>query len=201
MRWFQALVVALTAFCVTACGSPAKGPPPGQSAGCTLPRSGHASLDEWGSCVQVTATLSKPPAVGEEAVLTVEVLSLQDRQLRVELDLPRSFAWAVVPPGMTQTSSPDPAPDNGGCVRRAAGSLAVAGAQPSRLTGTVKALDPGFATLRARAIAAVSPGEGTGTSTDSVFVTVGHTSETSFFGYRPDSGAAQTTPTGAAPRC
>jgi hypothetical protein len=200
------LLVLLSA---AACGRPEQRPaPPGQARGdgtCTLPLSGHASLDEWGSCVQVTAALSRPPAVGEEAVLTVEVLAAQDRQVRLELDLPRTFAWVQVPAGLAQVRLPDPAPDTGGCVNRATDQVRLTAGQPTRLTGTVRATAPGFATLRARAVTVASPSSGGvsggadrggGTGADSVFVTVGQSPQTSFFGYRPGAGASAATTAG-----
>jgi hypothetical protein len=142
-------------------------------------------------------------------VLTVEVLAVSDRQVRLELDLPRSFAWAEVPAGLAQTRLPDPAPDTGGCVHRATGPATLTAGRPTRLTGKVKATAPGFATLQARAVTVATAessgadrgraGDGGSTGADSVFVTVGHSPGTSTFGYRPGNDATAATPAGQAP--
>jgi hypothetical protein len=167
--------------------------PPGYAPGagaCTLSASGHTRGDEWGSCIQVTATLSRPPSVGTTAELTVDVLAVVDTDVRVELDLPRSFDWVTAPADLVVTSIADLAPDTGGCVHRATGTTALVAGRPLRLTGTVKALAPGFATLRARAISlattqstAAGPPGG-----DNVYVTVGSTAARSAFGYHPPAG-------------
>jgi hypothetical protein len=196
------LAVTTTAACASTSGE-AQPAPPGQGGGaaCTLSRSGHATGDEWGSCVQVTTTLSRPPRVGEEARLAVEVLAVSERTVRVEVDLPRGFVWVTVPAGFEQARLADRSPENGGCLHRASGSMTLAAGKISRLTGTVKATARGFATLRARAVSTEAADMPGGTGDDSVFVTVRRAPEPSFFGYYAgneawSAGAAEPLPTG-----
>ena len=68
-RPVAAAVVVFGALALSAGARGAAGAP------CTLTASGHSPRDEWGSCISVTASLSRAPAVGETAQLSFTVRS------------------------------------------------------------------------------------------------------------------------------
>jgi hypothetical protein len=156
---------------------------------CTLSRSGRATGDEWGSCLQATVRLSRVPAVGETAAVSVEILGVRDGTVVAEVDLPTALAWTSPPPQLTIGTAPERVSD--GCALRGAGQLRLRALEPVRLTGEVRAVSPGLVSVRARA-RAVPPGGG-GEGLDVLAVTIGRTAAESREGHDESAGDAGTT--------
>ena len=153
---------------------------------------------EWGADTVVVASLSTPPAVGTTATLTVQACAKRAGQLKITIELPDSFDWSPAPAGTTVTQRVSPNPANFGCLDVASGTWPVSALQPLSLTGTVAAHATGFATLTATAFL-TGPQESTQGNADNVFVTVGATSSSSYFGSRPEDLDTRSTNTPATP--
>lgn len=121
---------------------------------CDLPPSiSQQDGNEWLSCLSVGLTLDGLPELGETAELTATVEAAVDLdRTEIRFDLPETFEW-VHPPGGTSKER------------------ALRAGQTVRLTGEVRAVEPGAAQFTARAEA---PHDGhVEAGADSVFVTVG----------------------------
>ncbi|MEU7478336.1 hypothetical protein AB0A63_20290 [Lentzea sp. NPDC042327] len=153
-RWVTALVVLTASGLVT-------GAPPGAHAArgseaCALRPNPHVSdRHQWRSCVSVSAGLAALPAVGESAVLTVEVAAQFARpDVRVEVDLPAGLEWEQVPAGLGSRQVTPATPADRGGVRRAEGGTALAAGGTQRFTGRVRATAAGPADIAVRAVSA-----------------------------------------------
>jgi hypothetical protein len=82
-----------------------KGEPSGAAApavaGCDLrPTANRSDRHEWRSCIGVTATLDRLPAVGQTATLSVEVRADAARPgARITVELPANLAFVDPPAG------------------------------------------------------------------------------------------------------
>jgi hypothetical protein len=178
-------VVALVLL-VSACG----GSP--ERAKVTSPCEGKFAQGEFGSNFAVTAELSRAPAVGEEATVTVGVCAKEAAKAVVSVKLPPGFEWHALPKGMTTGIANVP-----GCPATAAGTWDLAAMTPLTVTGTVAATKAGTAELGAFVEPVDGPGPGNAAY---VYLTVGE--DSSHFGY-PDtsSDSSATTVTPKAPKC
>ena len=203
MRWrhkgligfFTALVMALMLISVGGAQEqlPDKGAPTlpeePQAPACTLRRSGSISQqDEWLSCINVTASLSNAPVVGETATLSFTVTTDEtygDAEISVEL--PSNFEFVGLPAEMQAATAPSS--EGGYPVSRAAVRRALPEKQTQYYQFEVRAIAPGAGQIRVRA---TGPAAGrVDAGDDDIFVTVGETPENSKF-------AIDVSPVGAA---
>jgi hypothetical protein len=166
---------------------------------CTLRPSGHAHVnDEKKSCLSVTASLSKAPAVGERATLEFTVDAAVARpDVQVSVELPASLRWVQAPAGMAELSRESRVPRHNGFLREARLSRSMSAGQRTHHTGVVEAVAAGPAEITVKASA--DPAQPVETGADAVFVTVGATPAQSRFGIAADAGhpaVAGTGPTG-----
>lgn len=163
-----------------------------ERANVTSPCEAEFRQGEFGSNVAVLATMSGPPAVGEEASLTVGVCAKKDTRAVVSVKLPDGFAWRTPPAGTTVTETPGP---YGGCDTTASGEWDLVAMTPVRLSGTVAATKEGPAELGAF----VQPGEPGPGGAAYVRLTVG--ADESRWGYPDLSGDASATSATPKPGC
>jgi hypothetical protein len=158
---------------------------------------------EWAADTVVVLTLSRAPAIGETATASVEMCARRAGSMHVGIVLPDAFDWLQVPSRMSLTSRPSSDPANFGCLDIGSGVWPVSARQPLVVTATVVARKAGFAALTATARLAEPGTPGTGNSAG-VFLTVGRSGSSSYFGYRPDSARGDAVPvpkTQPAPSC
>ncbi|HUQ56494.1 hypothetical protein [Lentzea sp.] len=153
-RWSTALVALTVSGLITALPTGAQAAE--GSPACTLRPNPHVStVNPWGSCVSVAASLSALPAVGESAQLTVEVTAQFARpDVRVEVDLPVGLEWEQVPAGLGVSQVAAAVPADRGGLHRAGGATALAAGGTKRFTGRVRATAAGPADIAARAVSA-----------------------------------------------
>lgn len=159
---------------------PARPPAQPQAEECDL-RASHRSVhDEWAHCLSVTATLSRAPAVGQTATLSLEVRADATRRgARITIELPANLAFVEAPAGAVQTSGRSSS--GVGSARRATTTADLAAGSVHRLSARIRAIAAGPAHIRARTLAAI-PGGSDGAA-DDVFLTVGSSSAESRFGF------------------
>ncbi|MFI9811825.1 hypothetical protein [Saccharothrix variisporea] len=169
-RWATALVV-LTASGLAA-GLPAGAQAEAGPQVCTLRPNPHVTaLNQWRSCVSVSAELATLPAVGQSAALTVEVTAQFARpDVRVEVDLPAGLEWEQAPAGLGTRRVAAATPADRGGVDRAEGATALAEGGTKRFTGRVRATAAGPADIAVRAVTAGD--EHSQIPTDHVYLTV-----------------------------
>ena len=158
-RWYAgAMSLALASFALTSVSpaqaddpSPAKGKaaapafaPPASK--CSLRPSGHASThNEWLSCLSVTASLDRLPAVGQTATLTVAVDAADTLTAEVSVELPAGMVWVQAPTGMGSAAKASTRPEDKGTTSKASAKRAMAAGQRATYTGIVKATAPEIA--------------------------------------------------------
>ncbi|MFE0131013.1 hypothetical protein ACFWY6_05430 [Streptomyces sp. NPDC059037] len=126
--------------------------------------------DERSSCLDVALRLSKAPAVGARARLDIEVRTTAQRSdVRLDVELPAGLVWVDAPKGLVSRTTDSAVPVHRGRLHHAEGRGHTGSRQPWRLSGTVKAVSPGSAEIRA----AATTTSGDGGDTGSVFLTVG----------------------------
>ena len=210
-RWYAgAMSLALASFALTSVSpaqaddpSPAKGKaaapafaPPASK--CSLRPSGHASThNEWLSCLSVTASLDRLPAVGQTATLTVAVDAADTLTAEVSVELPAGMVWVQAPTGMGSAAKASTRPEDKGTTSKASAKRAMAAGQRATYTGIVKATAPGATQIRARATAPYAGGVQAGS--DDVMLTVapaGGASKAGMPAAPSASGAVATVPAG-----
>ncbi|MEU6148868.1 hypothetical protein ABZ816_02600 [Actinosynnema sp. NPDC047251] len=138
---------------------------------------------ERAHCVQVGIDLPTVPEVGGTAAISVEVAAQADvGEVAVTVDLPTTLRWDRAPEGFSTARVTGASPEAGGAVERASGALKLHSGQKVSLTGTVVAVAPGAAPVRA-AVVGATRGQ-LDTASGSLAVTVGATRAESFQGYR-----------------
>jgi len=162
-----------------------------KASSCTLAGSAHSRGSEWLSCLGVSASLDRLPAVGQTARLTVAVRSSAELGADVSVQLPPNLEWVQAPSGMTRGSVHSVRPETAGRLDTASAHKAMAKGDVASYTGIVRATAPGSAQIRANATAAYAGHMEAGS--DSVFLTVGEKSSTA--GYEKKA----VTPTAAMP--
>ncbi|MFN8084272.1 MAG: hypothetical protein U0Q14_08580 [Dermatophilaceae bacterium] len=209
-RWYAgAMSLALASFALTSVSpanaddpSPAKGKAAGPASApaskCSLRPSGHASThNEWLSCLSVTASLDRLPAVGQTAKLTVVVNAADTLTADVSVELPAGMVWVQAPSGMASAAKASKRPEDKGTTAKASAKRAMVAGQRATYTGVVKAIAPGATQIRARATAPYAGGVQAGS--DDVLLTVaaaGGSSKAGMPASASTSGTAVATPAG-----
>lgn len=178
MLWVGVVLVL-----ASACGRPAADPPPVPDSPCEA----EFAQGEFGSNYAVTATLSRPPSVGETATLTVGACAKESARTVVSIRLRDGVEWRTPPEGMTVTAAPAP---YGGCEETATGEWDLRAMTPVDLAGTVVATETGTAELAGFAAPAEAGVPLPGNSAY-VYLTVGE--DRSYFGYPELSGDSSAT--------
>jgi hypothetical protein len=156
------LAVALTA-AGFGCGTAGDQPP-------LAPSASRQDGNEFASPIRVTARVAAPPAVGERAVLAVEIVSVDAHErARVFVELPANLEFATVPRGLIRTAGSAPNPIRNG--PRASGAIALAAGRPVRLRVELAAKAAGPAEIAVRVTAPVAYGVVGGV--DYVFLSIG----------------------------
>jgi hypothetical protein len=145
---------------------------------------------EWGTNVLVDVSVSRPPAVGETATLIVEVCAKRAGRVQLDIELPASFAWVVLPPDFASQDRISHNPANFGCLHAAHATAVLASLEPLRLTATVQARTPGPATLTATAKPEIGPVGSFDTAY--AYLTIGPTRRSSHFGFPTDNTSEST---------
>jgi hypothetical protein len=141
----------------------------------------HAARSEWRSCLQVDATLSRAPSVGQTAVLRFAVATRVPRaDVTITAELPAGLRWASAPGGMRLSEQHSLVPENAGRLRTVTLSRAVTQGRPVHLVGVVEAVAPGPAQIRVSATSQFGTGGQAGS--DNVFLDVAAAGRTSTFG-------------------
>jgi len=139
---------------------------------CALEASGHRSdKHEWLSCLSVSASLDRLPAVGETARLTVQVESAADLSANVSIELPPNLTWVQAPSAMTEGTVLSARPETRGRLAKASVRREFTAGGAATYTGVVRATDTGPAQIRARATGAYADHVEAGS--DDVFLTIG----------------------------
>ena len=209
-RWYAgAMSLALASFALTSVSpahaddpSPAKGKAAGPAAApaskCSLRPSGHASThNEWLSCLSVSASLDRLPAVGQTAKLTVVVDAADTLTADVSVELPAGMVWVQAPTGMASAAKASSRPEDKGTTAKASAKRSMAAGQRATYTGIVKAIAPGATQIRARATAPYAGGVQAGS--DDVMLTVaapGGSSKAGMPASASTSGTTVATPAG-----
>lgn len=183
MVWAGAVLVL-----ASACGRPAGDPPPVPDSPCEA----RFDTGEFGANYAMTATLSRAPAVGETATLTVATCAKEGARTVVSVVLSDGVEWRTPPEGTTVTSRPGPY--GGGCEDVATGEWDLVAMTPLELTGTVVATKTGTADLAG----SVGPSDANGLlpgNAAHVYITVGDDRTPSYFGYPELSGDTASTST------
>jgi hypothetical protein len=157
------------------------------------PSAGKSHDDEWLSCIGVGATLDRAPSVGETATLRVAVhagAGLGPMDIRI--DLPAELAWVQVPAGFDVDRTTAPEPERVGLRSIAHTTRLLQSGETLGLTGEVRAVTAGAATIEARATA--SDGAGVQAGDDNVFLTVSEPGRPSGFGHPAAPGDLATAP-------
>jgi hypothetical protein len=199
-RGIAAIAVSVVLVTGLTAAGPAAAPPAALPAPSACPLEPASDSSEWGSCLQVSATLASPPKVGETVVLGFEVRASQPLDgVTVEAELPGGLAWAAQPAGMRTEVRASSRPEDRGRLERAVAVGSVAADRPLRFEGQVRAVAAGPAQIRVQASAPAGPEAGA--AQDSVFVTVGDAGMPAAFGVRvPAETAAEAQGTGAGQR-
>jgi hypothetical protein len=169
MPWI--VVLCVVGALVSGCG---RAPAPEVKSPCDA----EFAQGEFGSDYAMLASLSRPPAVGETATLTIGVCAKTTAPAKVSVRLTGGVEWRTPPEGTTVTVAPGP---YGDCVATATGQWDLTAMTPRDVTGTVVATEAGTAEL-AGIVESASGRPGPGNSAY-VYLTVGD--ESSEFGY-PD---------------
>lgn len=151
---------------------------------------------EWGTDVLIDVIVSRPPAVGQTATLVVGVCAKRAGPVQLDIELPASFAWVVLPADFASQDRISYNPANFGCLHAAYGTQVLASLEPLRLTATVEARTPGPATLTATARPEIFPTSSFDTSY--AYLTIGRTPRSSHFGF-PNGNTSESTSTAAPP--
>ena len=173
------------------------------SSSCTLrPSAAKSHLDEFLSCLAVSAKLDRVPAVGETANLTATVQAgAAFAASDIQIQLPPQLTWAKAPAGSTATTMTAAEPERAGTLSVARLSRSLTTGQTLALTGVVRAVKAGQGEIRATVTAPDGPAVQAGQ--DSVFVTVADQAAGSAFGFAAKTGTlpvAPANPTAVAPR-
>ncbi|MCJ1676161.1 transthyretin-like family protein [Streptomyces sp. APSN-46.1] len=136
-----------------------------------LSRAAGEQTDEGASCVSVALRMSQAPVLGEQVRVDIEVsTTLAESDVRLEIQLPAGLVWAEAPSGLHASTAASLVPVQGGRVHRAEGAGRTGRERPWRLRGTVRAVAPGAAGIRASATSAADAED---TDSSSVFLTIG----------------------------
>ena len=169
-------------------GTPDPAPPAPER--CTLRATAGNTTDEFASCISVGASLSRLPAVGEQATLDVAVTAQYARDgVDVTIDLPATLAY-VEPPAGAQVADTRAPYTTAGTAQRAEVHADLAAGETRHVQARVTAVEAGPGTIRAHAVAVV-PG-GTDGGGDQIALTVAPSGATSRAGLH-DARADQTT--------
>ena len=135
---------------------------------CTLP--GSTEGDEFARCYTVAASLSRAPAVGQIAVLRVDVTAEHRRDgAQVTVDLPEQLEFVEAPGALARASA---RAADGRSVNRASGKADFAAGQQRSYTFRVRGVSKGAGEIQARVTTRLSE-RYTDSASDLVFVTVG----------------------------
>lgn len=171
-------------------GAPAATPVTHPDAGCTLSPSLNLK-SETASCIGVGATLSKVPALGGTATLTVTVKTGRaEKATNVTVDLPSTLAFA------DGTATRAAVTGAGRSARGTIATVDLAKGETRTWTRTVKAVAPGAGEIKASALSRVDAGRTDG-GADYVHLTVGAAGAASKAGITPVSGNQATVATSA----
>ena len=114
-RGIAAIAVSVVLVTGLTAAGPAAAPPAALPAPSGCPLEPASDSSEWGSCLQVSATLASPRTSGETVVLGFEVRASQPLDgVTVEAELPGGLAWAAQPAGMRTEVGPRPGPRTAG---------------------------------------------------------------------------------------
>jgi hypothetical protein len=104
---------------------------------CSMRKNPHlAAENEWTSCLSVSAKTDLFPAVGETAVIQVDVTSQTAKDtVDIQIDLPGNLAWVKVPTGFQAETIASPEPKTRGHLSRAAATRAFDGGQTLHFEG------------------------------------------------------------------
>jgi hypothetical protein len=170
---------------------------------CTLrPSAGKSRSDEYLSCLAVSATLDRVPAVGATATLTATVQAgAAFAASEIQIQLPPQLTWAKAPAGTVAATMTAQEPERAGTLSVARLNRSLTSGQTVALSGVVRAVKAGAGEIRVTASAPDGPAVQAGE--DSVFVTVGEQAAASGFGFAAKTGelpVAPAHPTTVAPR-
>ncbi|WP_250034444.1 hypothetical protein [Paractinoplanes maris] len=113
---------------------------------------------EWARCATVAATLSKAPAVGQQARLSITVdTQIPVDDLTVRVALPAPLTWATVPTGFTKAGTASKRPSDLGSVSTITAKVAAVPGRTQRFEADVTAVAAGATVLRAQATSARGP--------------------------------------------
>jgi hypothetical protein len=181
----RVLWVGVVLVLASACGRSAGNPPPVPDSPCDA----RFDKGEFASNYAMTATLSRAPAVGETAELTVATCAKEGTRTAVTVVLPDRVEWRTPPAGTVPSSRPGP---YGGCDDVATGEWDLTAMTPFEVTGTVVATKTGPADLTGSA-SAVAPSPMLPGNAAHVYITVGDDRTLSYFGYPEYDGDAAST--------
>jgi hypothetical protein len=159
-----------------------------KASSCTLTGSAHSHDSEWLSCLGVSASLDRLPAVGQTARLTLQVRSSAELGADISVQLPPNLEWVQAPSGMTRGSMHSARPETAGRLDTASAHTSMTKGDVASYTGIVRATAPGSAQIRATATAAYDGHTEAGS--DNVFLTVGRKSSTAGFDKRAVNATA-----------
>ncbi len=185
---------------VAATADPAKGAPapvPPAAQACHLRSTAGDTTDEFASCISVGASLSRLPAVGEQAVLDVAVTAEYARDdVAIHIDLPANLTYVAPPTGAHVADARAPHTTRG-TVHRAELRADMGAGQTRHVRARVKAVAAGPAIIRTSAVATI-PG-GTDGGADEIPLTISGAGRPSRAGLY-DSRHSSTTRTSARPQ-
>jgi hypothetical protein len=136
------------------------------------------------------------PGKGQTAHLHIAVTAEHaEPAVRVTAALPANLAWAQAPAGLARTTLASKAPETGGRLDQAAGTIALAAGETRQFDGVITATGEGAAQVRVHASVDLGGGN-VDAAEDDAFLTVGATTATSKAGIETTTGTA--TASGAA---
>jgi hypothetical protein len=145
--------------------------------------------DEWARCLNVAASLSRAPAVGEEAVLRVDIRADVARPgARITIELPANLSFAAPPPGATVTTGRSSS--GVGAATRATTKADLTAGSVRHFAARIRATAAGPAHVRVRVVAEAS--WGTDAGSDDVFLTVGRSAGSSRIGFTTSTSGSVT---------
>lgn len=153
MRLPLRAVLAVTA--LVAGGLAQSGAAAAEPSGAAAPdtRQCRAAGEKGLRCVEVSASLDRKIAVGQEAALSVSLKSLADLAgTRVEIELPAGLEWASKPSGFDVARRAPANPADGRSISRATRAMDLDRGSPARITARVKAVDAGDLAIRVRVL-------------------------------------------------
>jgi len=154
-----------------------------------MPSGSRSTNNEFRSCFQVTAKLSRAIAVHQRSTLNITVRAAVARDdVAITADLPPNLRWVTPPTGTTTSSRVSKAPHAKGIHQLARTTRSMRAGQTLRYQGVVEAVAAGTAEITVTATTNPSanpltnPSARPETGSDRVFLTVGQTAAESRLG-------------------